>query len=858
MTEECKECGQMCKGKRGLGIHVGRMHRDKIEEESKKRKFVDEKKTVHFEKTKDECHICGISFLSKADLNHHMVQCIEQRNECSKAKDDTQKNNEKQENICEQVSKLCSECDVKIESDNGKGLILKTIQHNKICTMKIVPKQKIISSEPTPSPPHKKIKDIENAEVECEIERILNSMKQMEVDEKIEESKTEEVVLEHTNEIKEEERIPERLQNMLGFKGINIKEHKLCRVSGGGKCGYNCISLHTTGSEEMATEIAINKNEHIVSNWEQIYKQCYEFPYTERVGGTSRIFETEEDFLIFLLTDKDASAMWMTHESMQAVSTMMNMNISILTTGVANSVSNSCPRCNMMTIFKTNEELRIHTEIVHHRTESLEEKEGRIQGARWTHLKPDSRIRTEVPNEKAEELILLHEDETHYNIILHKSHTIFKSKNTFNKHKTEEDNRGRTLFGDFLQQDSSSWAEVTSKNRPVNKLNPNSGPQSSNIIKPSILQSDVRLSSDTPNNDDDWKTVNRKKSSNIVYNIPVQNRFEGLGMAENKSASEKEHVELKCDMCDFKFSTKSMLRTHMKVHKTQMSSINECKCSSSKDYKDSLNEVRLLRRDLEITRNELKTYKEYYDLNQGGNKTSTQEKEITNNEESRPSVITYRCKTCNFITKSLATLEKHKESHDDFKCDICSTRFTTSGSINQHMLNEHKERMSQLNCNACSFQSNDKGEFLNHLSSHGASDKTSSIQLSQWKCRNCGEHFQCKENLMEHRRDNHEMPACRDDLEDNCSRTPEICYYTHKSNPPIRKVKPTKYYCYSCQNEFNSLGSMMEHRKEIHPEVVKPCLKAATGECKKTKCWFMHTETANSDFQTIRTNLEHP
>ena len=108
---------------------------------------------------------------------------------------------------------------------------------------------------------------------------------------------------------------------------------------------------------------------------------------------------------------------------------------------------------------------------------------------------------------------------------------------------------------------------------------------------------------------------------------------------------------------------------------------------------------------------------------------------------------------------------------------------------------------------------------------------------------------------MEHRRDNHEMPDCRDDLEDSCTRSAEICYYKHKSNS---KVKPTLFNCYSCQHEFNSLGSMMEHRKEIHPEVVKPCSKAATGECKKPKCWFMHLDATNLDFHLSRPNLEHP
>ena len=122
--------------------------------------------------------------------------------------------------------------------------------------------------------------------------------------------------------------------------------------------------------------------------------------------------------------------------------------------------------------------MRSHTETVHHRLESEEEREGRIQGARWTNLKPDLRIKTTLPNERAEELILLHEDEIHYNIILHKSHNTFKSKTKHDKHTTAAHEEGRTLFGDLQQPKvSSSWAKVTSINRPVNKSNPDLGPQ---------------------------------------------------------------------------------------------------------------------------------------------------------------------------------------------------------------------------------------------------------------------------------------------------------------------------------------------------------------------------------------------
>ena len=84
--------------------------------------------------------------------------------------------------------------------------------------------------------------------------------------------------------VKEENNIPKRLEKLLALKGIDIRQYRLIRVGGGGKCGANCVSLHTTGTEEMANEIRENTNEHIVSKW-SVYKESFEFPYTERVGN---------------------------------------------------------------------------------------------------------------------------------------------------------------------------------------------------------------------------------------------------------------------------------------------------------------------------------------------------------------------------------------------------------------------------------------------------------------------------------------------------------------------------------------------------------------------------------------------
>ena len=366
--------------------------------------------------------------------------------------------------------------------------------------------------------------------------------------------------------INAQEVITVRLAPMLQLKGSDITQNKLIRVGGRGKCGANCISLLTTGGEEMAEEIAENKNQHIVNNWE-IYKESFEFPHTERVGNFSRTFMTEDYFLIFLLTEEEASTMWMTHTCMQAVSTMLNVNISILTTGITPPVSHICSRCTMQTVFSTEEELRRHTETVHHRIESEEERQGRIQRARWTILKPDTRIRKDIPNERPEEMILLHEDDIHYNIILHKSHNTFKSKTDMAKHMVGEQKEEITIFGDKIQsQNHISWAEITKINRPANLFSPETGPQSSSILKPGILAKGKKMGTPPPDIDS-WQEVNRKRNVDNRYNIPVRNRFEGLCETNDNIVKEKEQTCFRCDVCKFEFSTKSMLKTHMKIHK---------------------------------------------------------------------------------------------------------------------------------------------------------------------------------------------------------------------------------------------------------------------------------------------------
>ena len=121
-----------------------------------------------------------------------------------------------------------------------------------------------------------------------------------------------------------------------------------------------------------------------------IYKDSFEYPYTERVGNGVRMFKDDIVFLTFLREEEEASTMWMTHVCLQAASTMLNLKIKVLTTGISPSSSYRCIRCTPPTTFDTEANLVTHKELVHNRTETEEDKgrNGTSHGHPVSHFQP--------------------------------------------------------------------------------------------------------------------------------------------------------------------------------------------------------------------------------------------------------------------------------------------------------------------------------------------------------------------------------------------------------------------------------------------------------------------------------------
>ena len=178
----------------------------------------------------------------------------------------------------------------------------------------------------------------------------------------------------------------------------------------------------------------------------------------------------------------------------------------------------------------------------------------------------------------------------------------------------------------------------------------------------------------------------------------------------------------------------------------------------------------------------------------------------------------------------------------------------------------------EFNCTECYFQGTSRDELETHNNEkHGAKHFKHEGSL---KCRNCGETFNLKANLMDHRKSEHisTVAQCRNYSNGNCPYSNQMCWWTHADHNESEKNSRDAVNCYNCSKTFDTKGSMMKHRKTDHKTDVRVCNQFMEGKCrfKEEACWFSHhivideedeqknMETEESVFQKVQENLKPP
>ena len=178
-----------------------------------------------------------------------------------------------------------------------------------------------------------------------------------------------------------------------------------------------------------------------------------------------------------------------------------------------------------------------------------------------------------------------------------------------------------------------------------------------------------------------------------------------------------------------------------------------------------------------------------------------------------------------------------------FDCDSCEKSFKNEQELKNH---DEEDHTNNYDCEQCDHQSSsevllNKHVELKHLS---RSKECKGVGSKQ-----CGKQFKSYNDLMDHRRDDHNSgnKVCRYFKEGSCYFINEEkgkCWYLHQNVTKPSDDINDKFDCRSCEKKFKTKYDIMYHMKDDHEEEVAMCRDYIEGKtCSRRRCWFSHRKS---------------
>ena len=327
-------------------------------------------------------------------------------------------------------------------------------------------------------------------------------------------------------------------------------------------------------------------------------------------------------------------------------------------------------------------------------------------------------------------------------------------------------------------------------------------------------------------------------------------------------------------------ATLGSISTRLDVGSTE----NDEKVEKAVNEEDVEAEIQKLRKEIKICKQNENTIKTKYEecIRELKNKTEEAEKLRVEVNDLRMIIeLTEKLdqQKSDCVTKDKGALEKHidmKHTKDDnhelkisalsqksqtpspsslkeikfLKCDECIFETTSNSSLEEHVSLKHIQPRSnvtedEFNCKSCDFQTTSE----HHLKKHFTLKHTLKVLKpdEEIRCRNCGETFLWKNNLMKHRKVSHAnfVANCKNYQEEKCPFSSEKCWWNHNLKLELEN-KAAAVVCYVCDEKFESKSELMFHRKNKHEERVRACIRFLEKNCRlqDSFCWFLHKEVA--------------
>ena len=165
----------------------------------------------------------------------------------------------------------------------------------------------------------------------------------------------------------------------------------------------------------------------------------------------------------------------------------------------------------------------------------------------------------------------------------------------------------------------------------------------------------------------------------------------------------------------------------------------------------------------------------------------------------------------------------------------CGEVFQKDSDLEFHQLYEHLET-SQWNCLECSFQAKNRDDLKNHMNFKHTKEKDKEV----YNCEVCKRQFRSLWHLRNHSRDEHGSKEECSFYNENRCKFGSKCWKKHSPSQGNKS-----FTCFTCKETFQSMNTLMYHRKKEHEELCRPC-EPKNGSCRyednPQSCWFIHQD----------------
>ena len=216
--------------------------------------------------------------------------------------------------------------------------------------------------------------------------------------------------------------------------------------------------------------------------------------------------------------------------------------------------------------------------------------------------------------------------------------------------------------------------------------------------------------------------------------------------------------------------------------------------------------------------------------------------------QDHPNTNDFKCTKCKNIYSTKENLLSHISEHHgkSFNCDSCEMTFKSERELEIHDSQDHT---NNYDCDKCDHQVTSEILLNKHMKAKHSSDLKECKGVGSNKC---GKNFQSYNDLMEHRRDEHNSgnKVCRYFKDGTCYFMNEEkggCWYLHTNEKIHLNQTQNEFDCKSCNKIFKSKSEVMNHRKEKHEDEVPLCNDIKDGKvCSRRRCWFSHRKALSA------------